>query len=634
MTPAGGISLFALLAATAFAQVDAPSIEEVLKDEILPPAVASFQLRQYILGKVADPPSPTSASGWTAAESQLRSTLLNDVVFHGWPKAWIDAPPRFEDLGVIQGDGYRIRKLRYEIIPGFQSVALLYEPLDVRGKMPAILNVNGHVGAAGKSVEYKQKRCITFARNGILALNLEWLSYGELSHPWNDHSYGSQLDLVGVNELGLFYLEMRKGLDYLYNHPNTDRARVGMTGLSGGGWQTILLSSLDERVKVSVPVAGFSSIQPRVEAKRFGDMGDFEQSASDLFEGRDYPHLAALMAPRPTLLTYNAEDDCCFRAGMAKPLIFDSIRTIFALYGKEDELAWHENRDPGTHNYQLDNRRASYDFFARHFDLPPIQEQPGISTDVLSYSDLMVGLPATNMNIVTLARTLARQIEREPMPSDPGARQAERLKLRAMVRYRPLNIDRVWTTGVTKHAGVETRSHLFTAGDGLTSSAVWLKPIGAPDTAPLTIVLDDRGKQAASVRVAEALNRGGQVLALDLPFYGAAWPDRAWEHQQILNTIGERPLGIEAAHLIAIVLRMKQPEVNIATWGIRSQVAALVAAALEPRLFGAVEYREGMPSLRYLLDKPVKFEDAPDLFCLDLYKFADLDKLASMAAKP
>jgi hypothetical protein len=32
----------------------------------------------------------------------------------------------------------------------------------------------------GKTVEYKQKRCITFARHGILALNLEWLSYGEL----------------------------------------------------------------------------------------------------------------------------------------------------------------------------------------------------------------------------------------------------------------------------------------------------------------------------------------------------------------------------------------------------------------------------------------------------------------------
>ncbi len=95
------------------------------------------------------------------------------------------------------------------------------------------------LGRPGKSVEYKQKRCITFARNGILALNLEWLGMGELGQEWNAHWFGAHLDLTGTSEAGLFYLAMRRGLDYLYEHPNTDRARLGMTGLSGGGWQTI-----------------------------------------------------------------------------------------------------------------------------------------------------------------------------------------------------------------------------------------------------------------------------------------------------------------------------------------------------------------------------------------------------------
>ena len=38
-----------------------------------------------------------------------------------------------------------------------------------------------------------------------------------------------------------------------------------------------------------------------------------------------------------------------------------------------------------------------------------------------------------------------------------------------------------------------------------------------------------------------------------------------------------------------------------------------------------------MPSLGFLLDTPVTFQDAPDLFCLDLYKLFDLDQLAAMA---
>ena len=364
-----------------------------------------------------------------------------------------------------------MRKLRYEIVPGFQSTAILYEPLNVHGKVPAILNVNGHVGAPGKSIEYKQKRCITLARNGILALNLEWLSFGELGDEFNQHWYGAHLDLVGTNELGIFYLAMRRGLDYLYEHPNTDRSRLGMTGLSGGGWQTIILSSLDERVRVAVPVAGFSSIVPRVEAKDHGDIGDVEQSATDLFDGRDYTWLPALMAPRPTMLIYNAEDDCCFRAAMVKPGVFDAIRPIFGLYGKQDDLGWHENRDPGTHNYQLDNRMAAYEFFSRHFNLPPIKEDPGVSSEVKSYEELVVGLPGNNLTIVGLARMLADQVKRDALSSDSSARDAERSRLKQIVRYQPAKLDRVWTTGINKHGGVETKAHLLAMNDGLMTNA-------------------------------------------------------------------------------------------------------------------------------------------------------------------
>src|SRR5207237_4970230 len=128
--------------------------------------------------------------------------------------------------------------------------------------------VNGHVGPMGKAVDYKQKRCINFAKHGIMALNLEWLSFGELRAEGNQHWYGAHLDLVGANALGIFLLEMRRGLDYLCGHPSVDHNRVGVTGLSGGGWQTIFLGALDERVKVALPVAGYSSTTTKVEARQ------------------------------------------------------------------------------------------------------------------------------------------------------------------------------------------------------------------------------------------------------------------------------------------------------------------------------------------------------------------------------
>jgi hypothetical protein len=47
-----------------------------------------------------------------------------------------------------------------------------------------------------------------------------------------------------------------------------------------------------------------------------------------------------MMAPRPTLLIYDAEDDCCFRAPLVKPLIYDGVKPFFRLYGKEDVFQW------------------------------------------------------------------------------------------------------------------------------------------------------------------------------------------------------------------------------------------------------------------------------------------------------
>jgi len=136
--------------------------------------------------------------------------------------------------------------------------------------------------------------------------------------------------------------------------------------------------------------------------------------------------------------------------------------------------------------------------------------------------------------------------------------------------------------------------------------------------------------------VTERITRGELVLVADLPFYGRAWSNESSAlFVQMINTTGGRALGIEAAHLIALAKWLKTegaPAIRLQTNGRRSQVAALIAAALEPGLFAEVVHRSGMPSLRYLIDKPVKYEEAPDLFCLDLLKFTDLDRLAVLAS--
>jgi dienelactone hydrolase len=609
----------------ALAQTAPRQVQSFLEASLTTPDVVAAEIRQYLMARAPRLPQVSSAEEWTRRAAELRRRMLDEVVFHGWPKEWVDAPLKVEDLGVFAaGPGYRMRKLRYEIVPGFWSAAILYEPERLSGKVPAIVNVNGH-GQPGKALEYKQKRCINQAKRGMLALNLEWINFGELTHRENAHWFQAHIDMAGTSGLGLFYLAMRKGVDYFWDHPNADRARIGVTGLSGGGWQTITLSALDERVALAIPVAGYSSLVARIE--RPADTGDLEQNPADMMRVGDYSHLTAMRAPRPTLLIFNAEDDCCFRAPLVKPGVYDDVRPFFRLYGAEDRFGWHQNTDPSDHNYQLDNRVQAYQFIARSFGLPPVDAEIPSDAEIKTPEELNVGLPASNLTVLGLAREFARRIER---------RAPSRERLREVLRFEPVSVKHVWPVTNSNHQGLETLSVKLEFSDGLAATAVWLKALAAAEAPPATLVIGDQGRRALAAEVSDRLNRGEQVLALDLVFTGDAAPRKPepYQYAQMFSTLGRRPLGIEAAQLIAAARWLREarraPSIRLVSRGLRSQVTALAAKALEPALFGPVVVSEGMKSLGHLLEAPVEFQAAPDLFCRDLYKEFDIEQLAGL----
>jgi len=610
----------------AFAQTNPRQVQPFLETPLTTPEVVAAEIRQYLMARSPRLPQVSSADDWTRRAAQLRGRMLEEVVFRGWPKEWVAAPLKVEDLGVFAtGPGYRMRKLRYEIVPGFWSAAILYEPERMSGKLPAMVNVNGH-GQPGKALEYKQKRCINQAKRGILALNLEWINFGELTHKENAHWFQAHLDLAGASGVGLFYLAMRKGVDYLYDHPNADRARIGVTGLSGGGWQTIMLSALDERVTLSIPVAGYSSLEARIE--RTADTGDIEQNPADMMRVGDYSHLTAMRAPRPTLLIFNAEDDCCFRAPLVKPGVYDDVRPFFRLYGAEDRFGFHQNTDPSDHNYQLDNRVNAYRFIAKQFGMTPVDGEIPSDAEIKTPAELNVGLPAGNLTVLGLAREFAKRIQRQ-------APTAERL--RQVVRYQPVSVKHAWPVTNSNQKGLETLAYKLEFSNGLAATALWLKSLSAADAPPATLVIDDQGKRAASVEVSDRVNRGEQVLTVDAIFNGDAAPQKpdSSHYAQMFSALGERPLGIEAAQLIAAARWLRQtrraPSVRLVSRGIRSQVVALAAKALEPAVFDTVVVNEGMQSFQHLLEAPVEYQAAPDLFCRDLYREFDIRDLAQLA---
>src|SRR5207245_8959583 len=99
----------------------------------------------------------------------------------------------------------------------------------------------------------------------------------------------------------------------------------------------------------------------------------------------------------------------------------------FKLYDKEEAFAFYSHTDPGTHNYQLDNRQHSYAFFTKHFNRPVVESEIPVDDQVRSYAELSVGIPKDNLTILGLARKLVGEKKRPPIPTT-GASKAQRAR--------------------------------------------------------------------------------------------------------------------------------------------------------------------------------------------------------------
>ena len=532
-----------------------------------------------------------------------------------------------EWLEVIPGKGYRVRKLRFEAVPGLWVPALLYEPDKLQGKVAAVLNVNGHEGE-GKAIPYIQARCINLAKRGILAMNPEWIGKGELASNGYAHTRLQQLDLCGTSGVGVFYLSLKRSLDILLAQQHTDPQRVAVTGLSGGGWQTIFLSSLDTRVRLTNPVAGYSSFVTRSQWPEL-DLGDSEQTPNDLGTIADYTHLTALMAPRPTLLSYNARDSCCFRADYAVGPLVREARPIFQLFGAADRLRYHLNFDAG-HNYGQDNREAFYtmlrDFFFPGDASFPTAEIP-VDAEIRTAEQLKVDLPRDNLDLHKLALQVSRGLPRNV----PAAAAEARGKLEKVVRAKRFEV-RAAQTGQGESGDVKATFWKLSMGRAFTVPAVELVK-GAPNST--AILLADAGRAAAGAEAARLLAAGKRVVAIDPLYFGESKiATRDWLYAILLAALGDRLIGIQASEIGAAARWLdarRVGPVEVVAVGPRTSLAALIAAALEAKPVARVSLGEAMGSLREVLERDLTAEKFPELFCFGLLESFDVPQLTALA---
>lgn len=268
----------------------------------------------------------------------------------------IDQLPRVEKPNAILSGkrkykGYTIENIALETIPGLYVTGSIYRPLKPKGKMPVIITPNGHFGD-GRYRADEQLRCAALAKMGALVVSYDLFGWGEslLQVPATAHRKSIAHTIQTNNAISL--------LDYLLGLPNVDTSRVGITGGSGGGSQTMLVSAIDPRISVSVPVVMTSS---------FHSGGCPCESGMPIHlcgEKTNNAEMAALFAPKPQLIISDGKDWTMQVPDVEYPF----IKRTYGFYNQSERVENAHFEDEG-HDYGFSKRKAMYTFMARHLTL-------------------------------------------------------------------------------------------------------------------------------------------------------------------------------------------------------------------------------------------------------------------------
>jgi dienelactone hydrolase len=292
----------------------------------------------------------------------------------------VRTPLNARTVGILRRSGYQIEKLVFESRPGFFVTANVYVPAagrerGDRTRYPAVLAPVGHY-EGGKAEPVVQAQCASLARKGFLVLVWDPLGQGERSQYWDpvarrdlvagsttQHTtLGNACALTGTPLANYMVWDGIRALDYLSSRPDVDRERIGCTGASGGGVQTMYLAILDERVKVAVPTLFVSSQRRWLEK---GLIADSEQvSFGWLKHGLDHPEWCSLIAPRPLLL--NAATGDFFPVSGTRET-FREARRVYHLLGAQDAIRLRESE--GGHVYTQVLREGAYRWFLSWLDV-------------------------------------------------------------------------------------------------------------------------------------------------------------------------------------------------------------------------------------------------------------------------
>lgn len=303
---------------------------------------------------------------WNAKKDEYRRQLFDML--------GLDPQPPRTDLhatttGKVEHDEFIVENVHFQSRPQLYVTGNLYLPkgLEKGKKIPAILYVCGHGGVKKDGISYGNKvhyqhHGAWYARHGYACLVIDSLQLGEIEalhhglHRENMWWWPAQ----GYTPAGVEAWNCIRALDYLQSRPEIDGEKLGATGRSGGGAYSWWIAALDERIKAAVPVAGITDLRNHIVDGCISGHCDC-MYMNNTYEW-DYPLVAALVAPRPLVISNTDRDPIFPLDGVYRTFL--GARRIYELHKAADKIAF--NITAGGHVDTPELQMQAFRWFDHH----------------------------------------------------------------------------------------------------------------------------------------------------------------------------------------------------------------------------------------------------------------------------
>lgn len=215
-----------------------------------------------------------------------------------------DTPPKVESVYVGEDDMSKIYRLSIEVIDDFKFYGILFIPHGISDKVPLVIAQHGGGGTPETCSDMHLENNYNFFTKRALergfvvfAPSLMLWTFGidtgekfaKFEVPSDRQGNDRKLRQLGYSMTGLEVFCIKRCIDYLITLNEVDKERIGMMGLSYGGYFSLHTGAADTRI-ISVYDAGSFNDRSKVA------LADWRHpNASFTFHDAE---VAALIAPR------------------------------------------------------------------------------------------------------------------------------------------------------------------------------------------------------------------------------------------------------------------------------------------------------------------------------------------------